>query len=78
MREAFEVKKGPIPPSGSQRADQIGTLAGALDQISEPDAPTLIEMFTALTQERKTTLIAIATSKRILGTELSLPDARAL
>ncbi len=38
-------------------ADQAGTLAGALDQISEPDAPTLIEMFTTLTQERKTALI---------------------
>jgi uncharacterized protein (TIGR02680 family) len=40
-------------------ADQADTLAGALDQISEPDAPTLIETFTMLTQERKTTLITI-------------------
>jgi hypothetical protein len=38
-------------------ADQANMLAGALDQISEPDAPTLIEMFTMLTQERKTALI---------------------
>ena len=40
-------------------ADQVDTLAGTLDQISEPDAPTLAEMFTMLTQERKTALIAI-------------------
>jgi Putative exonuclease SbcCD, C subunit len=39
--------------------DQADTLAGALDQISEPDAPTLIETFTMLTQERKTTLITV-------------------
>src|ERR1035438_8119124 len=38
-------------------ADQAGMLTGALDQISEPDAPTLIEMFTMLTQNRKTALI---------------------
>ena len=38
-------------------ADQANRLTGALDQISEPDAPTLIEMFTMLTQERKTALI---------------------
>lgn len=40
-------------------ADQVDTLAGALDQISEPDAPTLVEMFTTLTQERKTALITV-------------------
>ena len=40
-------------------ADQADTLAGTLDLISEPDAPTLIETFTMLTQERKTALITL-------------------
>jgi hypothetical protein len=46
-------------------ADQAGLLNGALDQISEPDAPTLIEMFTMLTQERKTALITTGEQLKI-------------
>jgi uncharacterized protein (TIGR02680 family) len=40
-------------------AGQAGPLAAALDQIGEPDAPTLIETFTTATQERKTALITL-------------------
>jgi uncharacterized protein (TIGR02680 family) len=57
-------------------ADQVDTLAGALDQISEPDAPTLIEMFTMLTQERKTTLITIGEQLKNRDTGLAEQETR--
>jgi hypothetical protein len=38
-------------------AGQVSALAGALDRIGEPDAPTLSELFTTRTQERTATLI---------------------
>ena len=57
-------------------ADQAGTLAGALDQISEPDAPTLIELFTMLTQERKTALITIGEQLKSRGEGLAAEETR--
>jgi uncharacterized protein (TIGR02680 family) len=43
---------------------EADVLAGQLDQIGEPDAPTLVEVFTALTQERKTSLITLGEQSR--------------
>src|ERR1019366_975386 len=57
-------------------ADQAGMLTGALDQISEPDAPTLIEMFTMLTQERKTALITIGEQLKSRGEGLAAEERR--
>jgi uncharacterized protein (TIGR02680 family) len=57
-------------------ADQADTLAGALDQISEPDAPTLVEMFTTLTKERKTTLITVGEQLKNRDTGLAEQEAR--
>ena len=57
-------------------ADQAGMLAGALDQISEPDAPTLIELFTTLTQERKTALITIGEQLKSRGEGLAAEETQ--
>jgi uncharacterized protein (TIGR02680 family) len=57
-------------------ADQVDTLAGALDQISEPDAPTLIETFTMLTQERKTALITVGEQLKNRDTGLAKQETR--
>ena len=51
-------------------------LAGALDQISEPDAPTLIELFTTLTQERKTALITIGEQLKSRGEGLAAEETQ--
>src|ERR1039457_1222650 len=57
-------------------ADQSDTLTAALDRISEPDAPTLIEMFTMLTQERKTALITIGEQLKSRGEGLAEQETR--
>jgi hypothetical protein len=55
---------------------QVETLAGQLDRIGEPEAPTLIETFTALTQERKTALITTTEQLRNRDKGLIEEEAR--
>ncbi len=55
---------------------QVSALAGALDRIGEPDAPTLSELFTTLTQERRATLITSREQLRHLDEGLAEQQAQ--
>jgi len=57
-------------------AGQLNALAGALDRVGEPDAPTLTELFTTLTQDRTTALITGAEQLRNTDRGLAAQEAR--
>jgi hypothetical protein len=61
---------GPVP-AGVVAADQVDALAATLDRIGEPDAPTLTELFSTLTQERAAALITRVEQLRNSGTDLA-------
>jgi hypothetical protein len=56
--------------SGVVTADQADALVAALEEIGEPEAPTLSELFTALTTERSAALITLA--EQLRNADLSL------
>ncbi len=57
-------------------ADQFGVLAGQLDRIGEPDAPTLTETLAFLTGERRTALITGREQLRNRDQDLAEAHAR--
>jgi len=78
---AGQLRSGAARRSGDEMSamvtvGQLDALAGALDQIGEPDAPTLTELFTALTRERSTALITGAEQLRNTDSVLAEQEAR--
>jgi len=63
-------------PAAIITASQVDALAGSLDRVGEPDAPTLSELFTTLTQERRTALITSGEQLRNRDTGLAEEEAR--
>ena len=57
-------------PYAAITAEQAEELSGALDQIGEPDAPSLTELFGTLTAERQTALTVQGERLSARGTEL--------
>jgi uncharacterized protein (TIGR02680 family) len=63
-------------PAPIVTADQVQELAQSLERIDEPDAPTLTELFTAVTQDRRTGLITSAEQLRNRGAGLVEQETR--
>jgi hypothetical protein len=63
-------------PSALMTGAQAAALGAALDLVGDPDAPTLIETFTTLTQEGRTALISSAEQLKNRGSSLAEQKAQ--
>jgi uncharacterized protein (TIGR02680 family) len=59
----------------SDTSSQLELLVAALDQVGEPDAPTIGELFTALTKETVTALIQLAEQLKSQDTTLAAQES---